>query len=85
MFQVNPDKVDTFYFKLHNPQQQITAYVDDCIRAQARQSVHLILPKACPGLHTHTQIYILYMYEIMCIEIIPPHLQRQSNLKLAST
>jgi len=34
MYQVNPDKVDTFYFKLHNPQQQITAYVDDCIRAQ---------------------------------------------------
>eukprot|EP00802_Teleaulax_amphioxeia_P010734 Tamp_10763.p2 GENE.Tamp_10763~~Tamp_10763.p2 ORF type:complete len:291 (+),score=65.04 Tamp_10763:32-904(+) len=33
-YMVDPEAVQTFYFKLHNPQQQITAYVDDCIRAQ---------------------------------------------------
>ena len=32
--QVDPEMVNTFYFKLHNPQQQISAYVDDCIRSQ---------------------------------------------------
>jgi len=31
---VDPEMVNTFYFKLHNPQQQISAYVDDCIRSQ---------------------------------------------------
>jgi len=34
MYHVDPENVDTFYFKLHNPHQQITAYVDDCIRSQ---------------------------------------------------
>lgn len=26
--------IEAFFFKLHNPHQQITAYVDDCIRSQ---------------------------------------------------
>merc|ERR1711939_116134 len=34
MYHVDPASVDTFYFRLHNPHQQITAYVDDCIRSQ---------------------------------------------------
>ena len=34
MYHVDPMSIDTFYFKLHNPHQQITAYVDDCIRSQ---------------------------------------------------
>jgi regulator of protease activity HflC (stomatin/prohibitin superfamily) len=34
MYHVDPENVQTFYFKLHNPHQQITAYVDDCIRSQ---------------------------------------------------
>jgi regulator of protease activity HflC (stomatin/prohibitin superfamily) len=33
-YQVDPAQVDTYYFKLYNPQQQIQAYVDDCVRAQ---------------------------------------------------
>jgi regulator of protease activity HflC (stomatin/prohibitin superfamily) len=33
-YQVDPNQVDTYYFKLYNPQQQIQAYVDDCVRAQ---------------------------------------------------
>lgn len=34
MYHVDPSDVESFYFKLHNPHQQITAYVDDCIRSQ---------------------------------------------------
>ena len=29
-----PSEIESFLFKLHNPGQQIQAYVDDCIRAQ---------------------------------------------------
>ena len=29
-----PSEIESFFFKLHNPAQQIQAYVDDCIRAQ---------------------------------------------------
>lgn len=29
-----PTEIESFFFKLHNPAQQIQAYVDDCIRAQ---------------------------------------------------
>ena len=29
-----PSEIESFFFKLHNPGQQIQAYVDDCIRAQ---------------------------------------------------
>ena len=29
-----PSEIESFFFKLHNPGQQIRAYVDDCIRAQ---------------------------------------------------
>lgn len=48
MYHVDPASVDTFYFKLHNPHQQITAYVDDCIRSQVtflhkRHSTYSIL------------------------------------------
>jgi regulator of protease activity HflC (stomatin/prohibitin superfamily) len=39
MYHVDPSNVDTFYFKLHNPHQQITAYVDDCIRSQVNSLV----------------------------------------------
>jgi hypothetical protein len=37
MYHVDPENVQTFYFKLHNPHQQITAYVDDCIRSQVHR------------------------------------------------
>ncbi|EKX33021.1 hypothetical protein GUITHDRAFT_156181 [Guillardia theta CCMP2712] len=33
-YSVNPLECDQYYFKLHNPHMQITAYVDDCIRSQ---------------------------------------------------
>jgi regulator of protease activity HflC (stomatin/prohibitin superfamily) len=36
-YMVDPDAVDTFYFKLNDPQQQIKAYVDDCIRSQVEK------------------------------------------------
>ena len=45
MYHVDPASVDTFYFKLHNPHQQITAYVDDCIRSQ----VNLLTCSTSPG------------------------------------
>ena len=37
MYHVDPENVDTFYFKLDNPHQQITAYVDDRIRSQVHR------------------------------------------------
>jgi regulator of protease activity HflC (stomatin/prohibitin superfamily) len=33
-YQVDPNQIETFYFKLYNPTQQIEAYVDDCVRSQ---------------------------------------------------
>ncbi len=32
-YMVDPDAVDTFYFKLNDPGKIIESYVDDCIRA----------------------------------------------------
>ncbi|EKX40773.1 hypothetical protein GUITHDRAFT_158272 [Guillardia theta CCMP2712] len=33
-YSVTPQECDDYYFKLHNPHMQISAYVDDCIRSQ---------------------------------------------------
>jgi hypothetical protein len=35
-YMVDPDAVDTFYFKLNDPKKIIESHVDDCIRAHVR-------------------------------------------------